>query len=226
MGLILKGNKYAMLTDIQGLEDALGEMDFKVAGTKEGITAIQMDIKVQGITIDIMREAMDEAQEVAPLHHRQARRNDRGPRAELSQFAPRMIVIKIDPGEDQRRHRSRRQDHQQDHCRHRRREDRHRGRRQRLHHVARRRVRRQGERDRREYHARSDGRRDVQRHRRADHPHRRVRCRFFPARKASCISASSRRTRVEKVEDVVKLGDEVDGEGHGDRRPGPHQSLA
>ena len=78
MGLILKGDKYAILTDIQGLEDALGEMDFKVAGTKKGITAIQMDIKVQGITIDIMREAMEQAQEVASTHHRQARRNDRG----------------------------------------------------------------------------------------------------------------------------------------------------
>ena len=62
MGLVLKGNKYAILTDIQGLEDALGEMDFKVAGTKKGITAIQMDIKVQGVTIEIMREAMEEAQ--------------------------------------------------------------------------------------------------------------------------------------------------------------------
>ena len=61
MGLILKGDKYAILTDIQGLEDALGEMDFKVAGTKKGITAIQMDIKVQGITIEIMREAMEQA---------------------------------------------------------------------------------------------------------------------------------------------------------------------
>ena len=61
MGLILKGDKYSILTDIQGLEDALGEMDFKVAGTKKGITAIQMDIKVQGVTIEIMREAMAQA---------------------------------------------------------------------------------------------------------------------------------------------------------------------
>src|ERR1700688_5204926 len=58
MGLILHGKKHAILTDIQGIEDALGEMDFKVAGTVDGITAIQMDIKVQGITIDIMREAL------------------------------------------------------------------------------------------------------------------------------------------------------------------------
>jgi polyribonucleotide nucleotidyltransferase len=97
MGLILKGDKYAVLTDIQGLEDALGEMDFKVAGTKKGITAIQMDIKVQGITIAIMREAMEQARKsryfiIDKLAEAIAR-----PREELSKFAPRMIVIKIDP---------------------------------------------------------------------------------------------------------------------------------
>src|SRR6202042_3361913 len=61
MGLILHGKKHAVLSDIQGIEDALGEMDFKVAGTVDGITAIQMDIKVQGVTIEIMREAMKAA---------------------------------------------------------------------------------------------------------------------------------------------------------------------
>ena len=78
MGLILKGSKYAILTDIQGLEDALGEMDFKVAGTKKGITAIQMDIKVQGVTIEIMREAMAQARKSRHCDHRQARGDDRG----------------------------------------------------------------------------------------------------------------------------------------------------
>jgi polyribonucleotide nucleotidyltransferase len=97
MGLILKGGKYAILTDIQGLEDALGEMDFKVAGTKKGITAIQMDIKVQGVTIAIMREAMEQARKsryaiIDKLAEAIAR-----PREELSQYAPRMIVLKIDP---------------------------------------------------------------------------------------------------------------------------------
>src|SRR6202021_2165002 len=58
MGLILHGKKHAVLTDIQGMEDSLGEMDFKVAGTVDGITAIQMDIKVDGITIDIMRDPL------------------------------------------------------------------------------------------------------------------------------------------------------------------------
>jgi polyribonucleotide nucleotidyltransferase len=97
MGLILHGKKHAILTDIQGLEDALGEMDFKVAGTVDGITAIQMDIKVDGITIDIMREAMTRSEEVAPVHHRQAQGNDAGARAELSPYAPRMIVLTISP---------------------------------------------------------------------------------------------------------------------------------
>ena len=98
MGLILNGKKYAVLTDIQGLEDALGEMDFKVAGTDKGITAIQMDIKVQGITVEIMREAMAQAEESALVHHRQTQRNaSPAPRTELCQYAPRMIVIKINP---------------------------------------------------------------------------------------------------------------------------------
>jgi polyribonucleotide nucleotidyltransferase len=97
MGLILKGKKYAILTDIQGLEDALGEMDFKVAGTKKGITAIQMDIKVQGITIEIMREAMEQARKSRYFIIDKLAETIAAPRAELSQYAPRMIVIKIDP---------------------------------------------------------------------------------------------------------------------------------
>jgi len=97
MGLILKGDKYAILTDIQGLEDALGEMDFKVAGTKKGITAIQMDIKVQGITVDIMREAMQQARKSRHAIIDKLAETIAEPRAELSQYAPRMIVIKIDP---------------------------------------------------------------------------------------------------------------------------------
>jgi polyribonucleotide nucleotidyltransferase len=97
MGLILKGDKYAVLTDIQGLEDALGEMDFKVAGTKKGITAIQMDIKVQGITLKIMREAMEEAKKSRFFIIDKLAETIAAPREELSKFAPRMIVIKIDP---------------------------------------------------------------------------------------------------------------------------------
>jgi polyribonucleotide nucleotidyltransferase len=97
MGLILKGDKYAILTDIQGLEDALGEMDFKVAGTKKGITAIQMDIKVQGITIDIMREAMTSAKKSRFFIIDKLIETIAEPRRELSNFAPRMIIVKIDP---------------------------------------------------------------------------------------------------------------------------------
>ena len=97
MGLILKGDKYAILTDIQGLEDALGEMDFKVAGTKDGITAIQMDIKVQGITIDIMREAMAEAKKSRLFIIDKLKETIAEPRTELSKFAPRMIIVKINP---------------------------------------------------------------------------------------------------------------------------------
>jgi polyribonucleotide nucleotidyltransferase len=97
MGLILKGDKYAVLTDIQGLEDALGEMDFKVAGTRKGITAIQMDIKVQGITIAVMREAMEQARKSRYFIIDKLAETIDKPRAELSKYAPRMIVIKIDP---------------------------------------------------------------------------------------------------------------------------------
>ncbi len=97
MGLILKGDKYAVLTDIQGLEDSLGEMDFKVAGTRKGITAIQMDIKVQGITIAIMREAMDQALKSRSFIIDKLAETIEKPNAELSKYAPRMIVLKIDP---------------------------------------------------------------------------------------------------------------------------------
>ena len=97
MGLILKGDKYTVLTDIQGLEDALGEMDFKVAGTLNGITAIQMDIKVQGITIEIMREAMEQARKSRFFIIDKLKETIAQPREELSQYAPRMIVMKIDP---------------------------------------------------------------------------------------------------------------------------------
>jgi len=97
MGLILHGNKHAILSDIQGLEDALGEMDFKVAGTVDGITAIQMDIKVQGITIEIMREALAQAKVGRLFIIDKLKETIAAPRAELSPFAPRMIVLTINP---------------------------------------------------------------------------------------------------------------------------------
>ena len=97
MGLVLYGKKHAILTDIQGLEDALGEMDFKVAGTVDGITAIQMDIKVAGITIDIMREAMAEAKKSRLFIIEKLKETIATPREELSRYAPRMIVLTINP---------------------------------------------------------------------------------------------------------------------------------
>jgi polyribonucleotide nucleotidyltransferase len=98
MGLIIKGDQYAILSDIQGLEDALGEMDFKVAGTKKGITAVQMDIKVTGITTDIMREAMDDAKKARFFIIDKLKETIAKPNKELSAFAPRMIVVQIPIG--------------------------------------------------------------------------------------------------------------------------------
>jgi polyribonucleotide nucleotidyltransferase len=97
MGLILHGKKHAILTDIQGLEDALGEMDFKVAGTVDGITAIQMDIKTAGITIDIMREAMAEAKKSRLFIIGKLKETIAEPNKQLSKWAPRMLVLMINP---------------------------------------------------------------------------------------------------------------------------------
>ncbi len=97
MGLILKDGRPGILTDIQGLEDALGEMDFKVAGTEDGITAVQMDIKVQGITIDIMRKAMAQARDGRLFIIGKLKEAIAVPRHGLSKFAPRMIVLEIHP---------------------------------------------------------------------------------------------------------------------------------
>ena len=96
MGLILEDNKFAVLTDILGDEDHLGDMDFKVAGTTEGVTALQMDIKIQGITKEIMQVALEQAKE-ARLHIlTQMKEAVEGPQ-ELSQHAPRLYTMKINP---------------------------------------------------------------------------------------------------------------------------------
>lgn len=97
MGLISDGDKYAILSDIQGLEDHLGDMDFKVAGTSEGVTALQMDIKISGLTKEIMAEALAQAH-AGRLHILAAMQQALAePRPELSPFAPRMLTVKIDP---------------------------------------------------------------------------------------------------------------------------------
>ena len=97
MGLIKEGNRFAVLTDILGDEDHLGDMDFKVAGTENGVTALQMDIKIQGITKEIMQVALAQAGE-GRMHilgkMKDALASHRG---EVSQFAPRMITMKINP---------------------------------------------------------------------------------------------------------------------------------
>lgn len=97
MGLVMSGENYTVLTDIQGLEDHLGDMDFKVAGTRDGITALQMDIKIQGITKEILEEALVQAKvaRLAILDNLEATIDK--PREELSQYAPKIESIKIKP---------------------------------------------------------------------------------------------------------------------------------
>jgi polyribonucleotide nucleotidyltransferase len=97
MGLIKEGNRFAVLTDILGDEDHLGDMDFKVAGTNGGITALQMDIKIQGITKEIMQVALAQAKE-ARLHILSKMVEAvGGAKTEVSQFAPRLYTMKINP---------------------------------------------------------------------------------------------------------------------------------
>jgi polyribonucleotide nucleotidyltransferase len=99
MGLILEDDRFAILSDIQGLEDFLGDMDFKVAGTRDGITALQMDIKIEGISLEIMRVALEQARQgrlhiIGKMEEVIAK-----PRTELSSWAPRIITIQIPQGD-------------------------------------------------------------------------------------------------------------------------------
>ncbi|GGG86175.1 polyribonucleotide nucleotidyltransferase [Staphylococcus pragensis] len=97
MGLVTREDSYTILTDIQGMEDALGDMDFKVAGTKEGITAIQMDIKIDGLTREVIEEALEQARQgrLAIMDHMLQTIDQ--PRKELSAYAPKVEVIHINP---------------------------------------------------------------------------------------------------------------------------------
>ena len=97
MGLIKEGNRFAVLTDILGDEDHLGDMDFKVAGSEAGVTALQMDIKIQGITKEIMHIALQQAREARMHILKQMNEALQTPRSELSAYAPRMIQMKIKP---------------------------------------------------------------------------------------------------------------------------------
>ena len=97
MGLITHGNDYTILTDIQGMEDHLGDMDFKVAGTKDGVCALQMDIKIKGITKDILKEALEQAKkarlQVLDVMHDAIKE----PRKEVSKYAPKVMTFMINP---------------------------------------------------------------------------------------------------------------------------------
>src|SRR5215216_1307509 len=97
MGLIKGGKKYAILTDILGTEDALGDMDFKVAGTENGITSIQMDIKIEGLDLQIMKEALAQARDGRLHILREMAKALPSPRADLSPYAPRIVTVQISP---------------------------------------------------------------------------------------------------------------------------------
>ncbi|WP_126510390.1 polyribonucleotide nucleotidyltransferase [Staphylococcus warneri] len=97
MGLVTREDSYTILTDIQGMEDALGDMDFKVAGTKDGITAIQMDIKIDGLTREVIEEALEQARQgrLAIMDHMLQTIDQ--PRNELSAYAPKVVTMNIKP---------------------------------------------------------------------------------------------------------------------------------
>ena len=97
MGLVLEGSRFKVLTDILGDEDHLGDMDFKVAGTKDGVTALQMDIKVEGVTPEIMRIALDQAREGRLHILGEMNKVIRESRATMSEWAPSILTLKIDP---------------------------------------------------------------------------------------------------------------------------------
>ncbi len=97
MGLVYEGDEYIILTDIQGAEDHLGDMDFKVAGTAQGITALQLDLKLPGVSIDILEQAMAKARDVRMQILEVMTQALPAPRAEISPYAPRVIILHIDP---------------------------------------------------------------------------------------------------------------------------------
>lgn len=97
MGLIKEGDKIAVLTDIQGMEDHIGDMDFKVAGTTQGITALQMDIKIKGVSDQVMRQALAQAYDARMQILDVIAATIPEPRKDLSPYAPRMVILKISP---------------------------------------------------------------------------------------------------------------------------------
>jgi polyribonucleotide nucleotidyltransferase len=99
MGLIKEGDDYIVLTDIAGVEDHLGDMDFKVAGTERGITALQMDIKISGVTFEILRDALTQAKDARTFILGKMAEVISTPREQLSRYAPRIQTIQIDPSQ-------------------------------------------------------------------------------------------------------------------------------
>jgi polyribonucleotide nucleotidyltransferase len=97
MGLIQEGGRTVVLTDILGLEDALGDMDFKVAGTRKGVTSIQMDIKVGGLTFGVLREALEKAHKGRLQILDIMEQTIAEPRSDISEWAPRIVTIQINP---------------------------------------------------------------------------------------------------------------------------------
>lgn len=97
MGLMMEGGRYRILTDIQGLEDHIGDMDFKVAGTREGVNALQMDIKVAGLSDEILAEALEQARQARMQILDVMEATIPAPRAKLSPYAPRMHIMQVDP---------------------------------------------------------------------------------------------------------------------------------
>jgi polyribonucleotide nucleotidyltransferase len=97
MGLVQEGDQFAVLTDIQGIEDALGDMDFKVAGTRQGITALQMDIKISGLRWDIMEQALAQAREGRMFILDKMQETIATPRGHFSPYAPSITTVRIDP---------------------------------------------------------------------------------------------------------------------------------
>jgi polyribonucleotide nucleotidyltransferase len=95
IGLVTQGEEFMLLTDIQGDEDHYGDMDFKVAGTEKGVTALQMDIKIAGVSIEIMRDALAKAREARMVVLGKMREAIEKPKPELSPYAPRFVTIKI-----------------------------------------------------------------------------------------------------------------------------------
>jgi polyribonucleotide nucleotidyltransferase len=96
MGLVTGTDKFAVLSDIQGIEDALGDMDFKVAGTAKGVTALQMDMKVKGVSVEVLKKALEQAKEGRMFILSKILEALPGPRPELSRYAPRIITITIE----------------------------------------------------------------------------------------------------------------------------------